>query len=199
MAPRSNEAFQAIKDARRADILMSALMIFARQGYAATRISRITQKAGISHGLFYHYFESKEAIFIELVRMAIEGSNLFVRAIASQDLPPAEKVQAMAAGVLESLRETDDTALFFLLVLQASVSEGVPEAASQIAKTQTIPIELLSGIAAEGQQNGSVRDGDPVQMTIAFWAAVQGLAIQHLVGEKAISVSPQLLTRIFLP
>ncbi len=199
MNPRSTEAFEAIKDEREAEILMSALAVFARQGFAAARISQITDRAGVSHGLFYHYFDSKEAIFIELTRMAIDGSNQFVLQIANLDLPPAEKLHAMAAGVLTTLHDVDETALFFLLVLQVSVFEGVPEEAHQIARSQTTPIEATMQIVKTGQADGTIREGDPLQMTIAFWAAVQGLAVQQLVSDGPLAIDPAILTRIFLP
>ncbi len=49
-------------------ILETALELFAKQGYHNTTITQITSKAGISKGLIYNYFESKE----ELVKAILD-------------------------------------------------------------------------------------------------------------------------------
>lgn len=54
------------KKQRRRDILKTALALFSRKGYYAASIDDITREAGISKGLVYTYFKSKEEIFFEL-------------------------------------------------------------------------------------------------------------------------------------
>jgi AcrR family transcriptional regulator len=50
----------------RARLLHAAKHVFERQGFLGARVSDIADRAGISHGTFYHYFNSKEEIFREL-------------------------------------------------------------------------------------------------------------------------------------
>lgn len=61
--PRKSELNQELRDARKEQILKAALIVFARRGMVATKISDIAKEAGLSHGLVYHYFNSKEEIF----------------------------------------------------------------------------------------------------------------------------------------
>jgi AcrR family transcriptional regulator len=61
--PRSPSTNRDIRDSRRADILKAATKLFARRGLTDTKIGDIASEAGLSHGLVYHYFPSKEAIF----------------------------------------------------------------------------------------------------------------------------------------
>ena len=70
MSPRSKEANQEVLDKRRNQILSAALKVFSERGFAATKISNIASEAGLSHGLMYHYFKTKDEIFVELVRSA---------------------------------------------------------------------------------------------------------------------------------
>ena len=58
--PRSPEQNQIVKDRRKAKLLDNALKVFAIKGYSNTSIDSITKAARCSHGLFYHYFDSKE-------------------------------------------------------------------------------------------------------------------------------------------
>lgn len=72
MAPRSEEQFQAIRESRKAQILDTALELFAEDGYHLSSISKIASKAGISKGLLYNYFESKEDVLKALMHKIMD-------------------------------------------------------------------------------------------------------------------------------
>lgn len=52
----------------RARLVDAAKQVFEEQGFLDARISDIADRAGMSHGSFYHYFDSKEAVFAEVVQ-----------------------------------------------------------------------------------------------------------------------------------
>jgi AcrR family transcriptional regulator len=60
-APRSTKGAQT-----RARLLTAAKTVFEDTGFLDARISDIAEAAGLSHGSFYHYFDSKEQIFREI-------------------------------------------------------------------------------------------------------------------------------------
>ncbi len=66
MSPRTATQFQEIREEKRRLILSTALELFALKGYHSTPISLIAKKAGISKGLMYNYFESKEDLLKQL-------------------------------------------------------------------------------------------------------------------------------------
>lgn len=59
------------KEARPEEILEAALELFTEKGFAATRITDVARKAGISKGTLYLYFDNKEAIFRAVVQEMI--------------------------------------------------------------------------------------------------------------------------------
>src|SRR5579864_7254509 len=59
--PRSRKGVQT-----RARLLDAAKQIFEEKGFLEARISDIAERARLSHGAFYHYFDSKEQIFREV-------------------------------------------------------------------------------------------------------------------------------------
>lgn len=59
--------------ATRARLLAAAKEIFEEDGFLDARISDIAERAGLSHGSFYHYFESKEEVFREVADAVEEG------------------------------------------------------------------------------------------------------------------------------
>jgi AcrR family transcriptional regulator len=50
----------------RARLVQAAKEVFERDGFLDARITDIAQRAGVSHGSYYHYFESKEQLFREV-------------------------------------------------------------------------------------------------------------------------------------
>lgn len=52
----------------REQLLAAAAEVFAERQYLATNVADIVQRAGVAHGTFYRYFDSKEAIFREVGR-----------------------------------------------------------------------------------------------------------------------------------
>jgi AcrR family transcriptional regulator len=63
-APRSPKGVQT-----RARLLDAAKEVFGESGFVAARVSDIADRAGLSHGAFYHYFESKEQAFREIAEV----------------------------------------------------------------------------------------------------------------------------------
>src|SRR5271155_5456762 len=59
--PRSRKGIET-----RARLVAAAKEVFEEDGFLDARISDIAEKAGLSHGSFYHYFESKEEVFREV-------------------------------------------------------------------------------------------------------------------------------------
>lgn len=85
----------------RAHILEAALALFSHQGYRATSIREIAERAGVSTGNVYHHFRDKDAIFKELLDQywaAIENPDLpYNRALATGSFPDNLEVIGEAA------------------------------------------------------------------------------------------------------
>jgi len=72
MSPRTPDLFHEIRETTKQKIVDAALELFAEAGFHTTSISQIARKAGISKGLMYNYFESKEELLKEIVFEGIE-------------------------------------------------------------------------------------------------------------------------------
>ena len=69
MVPDEKEPPELTRRGRqsRTALLDAATVIFGRDGFLSARIGDIAAEAGLSHGSFYTYFDSKEAIFREVI------------------------------------------------------------------------------------------------------------------------------------
>lgn len=64
----SNARFKRRKSARPAEITHAAMEAFAEHGYEATRVDDVARRAGVSKGLLYLYFKTKEELFKAVIR-----------------------------------------------------------------------------------------------------------------------------------
>lgn len=67
MSPRSATQFNEIRKQKKELIMKTALEQFAENGFHATSMSQIAKQAGISKGLAYNYFQSKNEILEEIL------------------------------------------------------------------------------------------------------------------------------------
>lgn len=58
-------------DEKRAVILQAALKEFAEQGYDKASTNQITQNAGVSKGLLFHYFGNKKQLYMKTLDMCL--------------------------------------------------------------------------------------------------------------------------------
>jgi AcrR family transcriptional regulator len=71
MSPRTPEQFKEMREEKMALIMDVALEHFANEGYYSTTISHIARHAGMSKGLMYNYFESKEALLRAIIHKSV--------------------------------------------------------------------------------------------------------------------------------
>jgi AcrR family transcriptional regulator len=71
MSPRTQEQFELMREERKTLIMDVALDHFAKEGYHKTTISHIARHAGISKGLMYNYFTSKESLLFEIIMRSV--------------------------------------------------------------------------------------------------------------------------------
>ena len=78
MSPRTKEQLETIRKDRRQAIMDTALEIFAEHGYDSTSISMLAKRAGVSKGLMYNYFESKEELLSTIMHEGIDEIFTFI-------------------------------------------------------------------------------------------------------------------------
>lgn len=89
---------------RRAQILENALTVFAERGYHGASVSDIVKAANVARGTFYLYFDSKEAVFRELLDELLETFRSSVRGM---DIgPSAAPMQEQLEGILVRMLRT---------------------------------------------------------------------------------------------
>lgn len=162
------------KEKRRQEILMAGLKLFTRKGYTATKISDIAQLAGMSVGLMFHYFKSKEELYEELIKLGVSGP-MSVMSVSYDE--PITFFEESARLIFEYIKNEPMMADMFVLMSQAFYNDAAPAGVRDLLAGFDIytPTAVLMEM---GQKNHTIRDGDPRALSIAFWCAIQGIAEQ---------------------
>jgi AcrR family transcriptional regulator len=101
--PRSRKGVQT-----RGRLLDAAKQIFEERGFFEARISDIAERAGLSHGAFYHYFDSKEQVFREVAKALddrLSEPMSSVMLAPGSDITPRDRFYLAIHRHLEAYRE----------------------------------------------------------------------------------------------
>ncbi|CAA7602382.1 Bacterial regulatory proteins, tetR family [Acididesulfobacillus acetoxydans] len=162
------------KEKRREEILAAGLDLFIRKGYAATKINDIAERVGMSTGLLFHYFESKEKLYEALI---VLGISVPMSVMAPTEREPLEFFRVTAEQIFHYIRTEPFVAKMFVLMSQAFYNEAAPPSIKELLMGFDIytPTTLL---IQKGQANGTIRQGNSHALAIAYWCAIQGIAEQ---------------------
>ena len=194
--PRAKDAFDAMREQTRLKIEAAALSLFARGGLSVT-VGEIARAAGLSHGLMYSHYPSKDALIAELVRQATTISSQTIMDFSGSDGTAVGKINGVSHTMCQMFSDAPIGIDYFMFMMQVGMSGfKVPEA-SWYSEELPNPVESLAHVIAQGQTEGSIVEGNPLQLSVVYWAAIQGLCCYVVTGIP-VSPEPRVLNRILL-
>jgi AcrR family transcriptional regulator len=168
------------KEARRNEILAAGLDLFIRRGYSSTKINDIAKYVGMSTGLLFHYFESKEKLYEELIRNGIAGP---MSIMDDSGMDPIAFFEAAAKQIFDTVKSRPISAKYFVLMNHALYNEAAPQSVKNMLKDYDI-YTPTSQLIIKGQEKGTIRKGNPYALAMAYWSAIQGVAEQIAVNPE---------------
>jgi AcrR family transcriptional regulator len=161
---------------RKQQLLGAAARLFAEQGYAATRVADIVKDAGVAKGLFYWYFENKQAVFRELAADIRRQLRATQRAAMDAETPALVRI---LQGTVASVRFMAEHASFFSLL----EVEGRNVAAEELRAGTEQHLRDVKKMILDGQTDGTVTRDDPTElMALATVGAVAQFSHLHRTG-----------------
>jgi AcrR family transcriptional regulator len=161
--------------ATRERLLAAAEQAIGRHGYGGASIDLITAEAGYSKGAIYSNFESKEAVFLELLRLYMERDMAELERIVSLD---PGKLSAAVTSWLETMHADRDCPLLVTeLQLHARRSPAFAKRyyALQEQQTRTLARILERYFKAASKPVPM----DPLDLAGSLTALAHGLTLQH--------------------
>lgn len=194
--PRSPDLNREIRDARHDAILRAATKLFAKRGFSATKIGDIAEAAKLSHGLVYHYFDSKEAIFEEILESRRREAWAKLEAIR-QEAGGLAAIETFLQNAMDDTRERPE---IHAMIAQAMLGQDVPEKLRTRLRRGGRDAEDRVALIIEAAQKASEIDDDvtPRELAATVMCVLRGLALGTLHGQP-VQPSLRLLLRMFHP
>ena len=161
---------------RKQQLLEHAARLFAERGYSETRVIDIVRAAGVAKGLFYWYFENKEAVFRELV----ESTRHQMRQHQSVAIDPA-------ASPLVRIRQGSEASILFMqqqqrLYSMLDLETPDPQLTKLLRQGGDVHAKDTARHIAAGIEQGLIRDDDPVLLAWGVVGAVSSFSHLYRTG-----------------
>jgi AcrR family transcriptional regulator len=153
-------------------ILAAAHAIFLDLGYAATSMDAVSRHAGISKATLYAYFDSKDALFTEMVKQGKHRLTEAVRSISAETgIDGLEALRRAGQEFLRFATSPDALALFRTMIGETSRFPQLGGLIFNVGRSEVLEvfIEALRRCDAEG----SLRVPDPEAAARQFMALVK--------------------------
>lgn len=173
MTPLTEDQLKKIRDDRKLQIMQAALKVFAENGIRLTKISMIATEAGISHGLLYHYFSSKEEVLHTSLEWAItNGTQELLQQLEELDLQPLEKIKYFSKIAL-----SEGSSEVFRIIQQLRHSTyTIPQETSElIMNVGNLYITHLLPLIRQGQEQGTIIQSDPEELLGLYLNVISGI------------------------
>lgn len=172
MCPRTKEQVEEIRNRSMQQILEAALELFAHQGFHNTTISQIAKRAGVSKGLIYNYFSSKEDLVGGIIKQAMDTGEEIMSTIKDPALDPYEAVDRSIDDIFVLVQENPT---YWKLLMSLSFQEEIlmqfePLLRKQEFKNLEHLTELLGRIGAQ----------NPLMEAMYLSALLDGILLHYI-------------------
>ncbi|HEX4902349.1 MAG TPA: TetR family transcriptional regulator [Acidimicrobiales bacterium] len=166
---------------RKQQLVACAAQLFAERGFEETRIKDIVDAAGVAKGLFYWYFENKEALFAEVaadIRLRLRKHQ------GSAIDPGAGPLRQIRQGVEASVHFMAENAPFFSLL------EAETEAATQTPRRQGTAqhVRDVRALVERGQADGAIVEEDAELLALGVVGTVGYYSHCHRTGRTTADI-----------
>ena len=168
--PRTKEQNEEIRNKTRRLILNCSLNLFANKGFHGTSISDIAKAAGISKGLAYNYFESKEKILNAIFEEALNTGNILEQELKKID-DAYDKIAFIIQAMFDYIKNQEEYwRLYFAMSLQPEIFETSQPLNIKFAE---IYLKIIEKLFRE------VGIKEPMFEARLFFAGLDGLGLQY--------------------
>lgn len=151
-------------------ILSAAAELFAIEGFESVSIAEIAAQAGVSKANVFHHFDSKEALFMAVMRDASGEHAVWAEALLAEPGRCADKLKRLVAFEIETMFTHDQRTR---LILREFVDHGTCHGRKLAQQVFRKNFSAVVALFRQGQANGEFhKDFDPAVAAITFRGAL---------------------------
>jgi len=149
--------FQRRKEDRPQEITEAAFEVFAEKGYAKARVQEVATRAGVSKGLLYLYFETKQALFKAVIRsVVIRRIDALLAAVEGSELSSEAFIRGPLVTFMKALPRSPVAIVIRLLIAEGQRHPDLVDYYWDNVVSKGL--EAMSGLLERGVQNGEFRE-----------------------------------------
>ncbi len=169
------------KEAKKQEILYSAIKVFAEKGAANTKIVDIARAAGIGKGTVYEYYAGKEAIFKDAMDLFVENIAESVESSLLESDDPRDKLRSVVnrtvEGFIANIEYLRITLDFWAIGLRGEQFE-------QWRESYQYFMEVLTAVIEEGIEKKIFRQVDARALASGLIGMLDGIMFQLIIFDK---------------
>jgi AcrR family transcriptional regulator len=168
------------KEQRQAELLETAVAVFAERGYQTTTMDEIAERAGVSKGMLYIYFKNKEALFGAVFRWFGQMTGEMMQEALTGVENADEQIRRIAATWADIVTQHRGLAPLFLDFWAAASAHGMRnDYAEDLATMYEEYRTMIAGIVEQGKSKGVFRaDADAQATAYMLVGGMDGIFIQ---------------------
>ncbi|HRW39307.1 MAG: TetR/AcrR family transcriptional regulator [Acidimicrobiales bacterium] len=170
---------------RRRQLMAYATSRFAENGFHPTSVAEITEGMGVGKGVFYWYFDSKEALLRAILADAQLDLRRRQRAALADAATPSERIER---GIRASMRWSIDHADYFRLFQFAATDERFSDG---LRKGESVAVKDAATQLRAAMDAGEIAPGDPVLLSHALLGVHTHLV--HLVHRGVLEPTDEVI------
>ena len=187
-SPGQNKAARPsfIEEARRRQIVQTAIETIATQGFSQASLAEIARKAGISKGVISYHFAGKKELIREILASLIREPSEFIKDRVSRSEGALEKLIAYVQANFEFMKRNRDG---YVALVDLWGQRGLDKDFDRFnAEAYEPSRRYLGKILEAGQASGEIR-AVPMPVTASIiQAAIDGVMLQWVFDPEAIDL-----------
>ncbi|PZR08705.1 MAG: TetR family transcriptional regulator [Azospirillum brasilense] len=154
---------------RRRELLESAIAEFAKHGYGGARIDSIVSRTNSNKAVLYHYFGSKEQLYVAVLEEVYAGIRLSEEAVEFASLSPTKALAKLVQFTFHYYVEHPD--FVRILNIENQNDARYLKSSRLVEKLNRPIIDIVENILERGAASGEFRDGiDALDLYISISA-----------------------------
>lgn len=172
--------------------------MFFESGFHHATVDSVAERAEVSKGTVYLYFESKESLLAHLLLEGLRGlvSELERACAAAQALPADEQLRELSRAYLSFFDQDPQYFPFLMAMDRGRFQEAVPpELYEEILEASLEGLGLAVRVVERGVREGVFACPDPQKAACVFWASLNGALqlMEHPLRREMVGVDKPVL------
>lgn len=188
--------YQRRKEDRPQEITAAAFAAFAEKGFTATKVEEVARRAGVSKGLLYLYFKTKEELFKAVIRSVVAPRiDELTRTLDSSDLGAEAFIRGPLLAFMQRLPGSPASIVIRLMISEAPKHPDL--VAYYWDKVASRGLAALRQLLERGIENGEFRESAVTDLPQLFIAPVMTSIVWGTVfAERSLDTDKLIETQV---